>query len=89
MLKLSPSNEWGWSELILNKIEYYLQILAWQNTEDAHKKHPSNQPELWLPEFIPKPAKNHNSEEMAMDIDDLKAFLSRPRENGITEPNER
>ena len=78
MLKISPSNEWGWAELLLNKIAYYLQVLAWQNTEDAHKKHPSNTPELWLPDFMPKPEKPH-SDQAAMEIDDLKAFLSKPR----------
>lgn len=79
MLKISPSNEWGWQELLLNKIEYYLQVLAWQNTEDAHKKSPQNAPELWLPDFIPKPEKKRNSGEVAMDIDELEAFLSKPR----------
>lgn len=78
MLKIAPSNEWAWNELLLNKIGYYLQVLAWQNTEDAHKKHPSNAPELWLPDFMPKPEKPQ-SEQVSMEIDDLKAFLSKPR----------
>lgn len=79
MLKISPANEWGWQEILLNKISFYLQVLAWQNTEDAHKKTPTNAPELWWPDFIPKPEKKHNPEEAAMDIDELKAFLSKPR----------
>lgn len=77
--KLEPSNEWGWQEVLLNKVAYYLQVLIWQNTEDAHKKNPEHRPEYWLPEFIPQPEKKHNPEEVAMDLDDLKSFLSKPR----------
>lgn len=78
--KLSPSNEWGWQESLLNKIDHKLDILAWQNTEDARKKNPANFPKLWLPDFMPRPQEpKKNKETEAMDIDDLKAFLKRPR----------
>ena len=78
-LKLTPANEWGWNEVLLNQASYFLQVLAWQNTDDAHSKHPLHAPELWLPDFMPKPKKEKHSEEAAMDLDDLKAFLSKPR----------
>lgn len=62
--------------MLLNKISYFLNVLAWQNSEDAAKKRN-------IPEFKPLPGmeekKKRNPEEQAMDIDDLKAFLSKPR----------
>lgn len=80
---LSPANEWGWTETLLNNIDYRLRVLAWQNTEDAHSKHPRNYPEPWRPSFLPKLEKaKRNPEEASMDIDDMKAFLSRERVSG-------
>ena len=82
MRRLSPANEWAWNEILLNRIEHAIRILIWQNTSDASEKIPKHYPEQWLPGFIPKPEKpKHNPEEAAMDIDDLKAFLSSPRES--------
>lgn len=87
--KLSPANEWSWNEILLNKIEYCLRILAWQNSKDAQEKNPKHYPDLFLPSFIPKPEKpKHNPEEEAMSIDELKEFLSRPRESGKVKANE-
>lgn len=64
--------------MLLNKMAYFLNVLAWQNSEDASKRPPRN-----TPEFKPLPGmeekKKRNPEEQAMDIDDLKAFLSKPR----------
>lgn len=88
-MKINPANEWGWSELLLNRIEYCLQILAWQNTEDAHSRHPQHTPEIWLPDFIPKPEKaKKNPEQQAMSVDDIKEYLSRPRESAKVKANE-
>lgn len=56
-------------------------ILSWQLSGDAK----APMPEQWWPEFMPKP-KPQKSKEMkdavAMDIDDIKAFLSKPRQSG-------
>jgi hypothetical protein len=85
--KLSPSNEWGWQELLLNNLLHSVNILSWQLSGDP--KVPM--PEQWWPDFIPKP-KPKKSEAMkdavTMDIDDLKAFLSKPRQNATVESNE-
>lgn len=89
MRKLSPANEWTWNEILLNRIEYAVRILTWQNSADAHEKNPKHCPEQFVPDFIPKPKKRkRNPEEEAMDIDELKAFLSRPRENAKVKANE-
>lgn len=82
MRKLEPSNAWSWKEVLLNRIEHALRVLIWQNTEDATKQNPQHYPEQWYPSFIPKPEKpKANPDQETMDIDDLKSFLSRPREN--------
>lgn len=89
MRKLAPANEWSWNEILLNKVEYALRILAWQNSADAAEKHPKHYPEQWLPSFIPKPEKpKKNPEQQAMDLDDIKAYLSRPRQSGSLKANE-
>lgn len=89
MRKLIPANEWSWNETLLNRIEYALRILAWQNSKDAHEKNPKHYPEIYRPSFIPEPPKpKKNSEEEAMDLEDLKAFLKRPREGAKVESNE-
>lgn len=84
-----PENQWTWNEVLLNRIEYALRILAWQNSADASSKHPQHYPEQWYPSFMPKPEKpKKNPEQEAMDIDDIKAYLSRPRESAKVESNE-
>ena len=89
MKKLYPTNEWSWNEVLLNRIEYALRVLAWQNSSDAQSKNPKYYPKQYDPPFMPKPEKpKKNSEEEVMDIDDLKAFLSRPRESGKVKANE-
>lgn len=89
MRKLAPVNEWSWNEILLNRIEYAVRILAWQNSADAHEKTPKNFPEQFRPSFIPEPPKpKKRSEGVAMDLDELKAFLKRPRGGGKVEANE-
>lgn len=89
MRKLSPANEWSWNELLLNKVEHALRVLIWQNSADGHEKNPKHYPEVWTPDFIPKPEKpKRNPDEETMDIDQLKAFLSKPREGAKVEANE-
>lgn len=89
MQKLVPANEWSWNEILLNKIDYGLKILAWQNSADAAEKHPKHYPEIWLPPFMPRPQKpKKNPEQQAMSVDDIKAYLSRPRESAKVKANE-
>lgn len=65
----------------MNKIAYSLDILAWQNTQDATKKPPRNMPKPFMPEFMRNVDKTRaiNKDTVALDVDDMRAFLSRPR----------
>jgi hypothetical protein len=76
---MKPSMQWSISDLLLNKAAYFLEVLAWQQSKDATEKPPKN-----VPVYVPLPGcepekSKRNPEEEAMDIDDLKAFLSKPR----------
>ena len=66
---------------MLNKIAYSLDILAWQNTQDATKKPPRNIPKPFMPDFMRNVDKTRaiNKDTVALDVDDMRAFLSRPR----------
>ena len=89
MQKLHPENQWSWNEILLNDVEYALRVLIWQNSADGHDKHPKHYPKPWLPSFMPKPEKpKKKTEEAAMDISELKEYLSRPRISAKVEANE-
>lgn len=50
--KIEPSAQWGWSELLANKANYLLEVLAWQKTKDATKKSPRHRPKPFVPDFM-------------------------------------
>lgn len=79
--KLQPANHWGWNEVLLNQISYLLNIIAWQSTKDAAKKHPTKAPKQFIPDFMRdmQPERAINKDVIAMDIDDVKAMLAKPR----------
>lgn len=80
-VKLDPTNQWGWVEVLLNKLNYNAEILAWQNTKDASKKPPKNAPKLYVPEFMADivGAKAMTKDAAPRPVADMKAFLARPR----------
>lgn len=78
MCKVEPANQWGWPEILSNKANYLLEVLAWQNTKDGQKKHPSHRPELFTPDFLTK-YKNKETESEAMTVEEMKEYLSKPR----------
>ena len=51
---MQPALQWGWSEVLANKMVYLLETLVWMKTKDAAKKPPRNQPVLFRPEFMPQ-----------------------------------
>ena len=63
-------------------------MLIWQKTEDATKRHPKDYPELWLPDFMEKFKPKKETETEAHGLDEIKAILSRPRQNVTVKPNE-
>ena len=68
--------------MLLNKANYLLEVLAWQQTKDAQKRVPQNAPKMYIPEFMQNVeqtrAINQGSE--THDVDDIKNILSRPRQ---------
>lgn len=88
MIKLAPSNQWQWEHILLNNIYHQLRILSWQNTKDATVDNPQHYPEFWTPTFIPKPKPPKTGDGVAMDVDELQDFLSKPRQSVKVESNE-
>lgn len=78
---MDPTNQWGWTEVLLNKLNYNAEILAWQNTKDATKKPPQNAPKLFVPDFMQaiEGARAMSKDAAPKKVDDLKAYLARPR----------
>ena len=79
--KLEPAAQWGWDEILANKANYLLEILAWQKTKDASKKNPSKMPKPFVPDFIQRATKQveKKNKPAARDIDEIKDILARPR----------
>jgi len=80
--KLAPASQWGWSEIMANKMVYLLETLVWMKTKDATKKPPQNRPKPFIPDFMaqPKTETDPNEAIEAHTTDDIKDILSRPRE---------
>lgn len=73
--------------MLMNNLWHQVQIISWQLSGDSK----APKPELWLPDFIPKPKKPKSKDmqdSVAMDITDLKEYLSKPRVNATVESNE-
>ncbi len=79
LAKVSPESQWGWSEILANKANYYLEMLLWSKTEDAAKKHPQHAPEMWWPDFMKKLTKEKSTDTVAMSVDEIATILTKPR----------
>lgn len=80
-IKLQPANSWGWDEILANKANYQLEILAWQNTKDAQKNNPHQMPKLFIPEFMQKVMNDTtiNKDTQILEINDINLILNMPR----------
>lgn len=76
--KIKPDNNWGWSEMLLNKANYLLELILWSRTEDATKKHPQFKPTPFVPPFSEKSEKK-KKEYDARSLDEIKDILTKPR----------
>lgn len=78
---IEPANQWGWQEILLNKIAYLLEVLVWQKSKDAQKKAPHHKPKLWLPDFMKKAQQKSEISKGAVsaDVDTIKEILAKPR----------
>jgi hypothetical protein len=81
MCALQPANQWGWSEVLLNKLNYLAEVLAWQNTKDAQKRAPRKAPKPFVPDFMKnvEETRKLNRDSVVQDVDNIKAILARPR----------
>lgn len=78
---LAPAVQWGWGEILTNKMVYLLEILVWQKSKDAQKKMPRHKPKPFVPTFMPQvsePGEIGNGAE-AHTTDDIRDILSKPR----------
>lgn len=80
--KINPASEWGWKELYLAKAVDGINTLIWMNSKDAKNK--SKRPKTVIPDSIMKEFKKANSNNSAtsqnnMTVEDMKAYLNRPR----------
>lgn len=81
-IKIDPTNQWGWSEVLANRTNYLLDLLAWQNTKDATKKPPQNIPKLYVPSFMESVVAaptGINKDAVVMETEDIQYILDRPR----------
>lgn len=75
---LYPANKWGWSEVLLNKANYMLEVLAWQNANEGVKKSKqTDKPKLYIPEFMRD--KSNLKEVEIHDTSEIRNILSQPR----------
>lgn len=60
---------------------YLLNVIAWQSTKDAQKKHPLNAPKPFVPEFMRdlQLEQQMNKDIEAHDVDDIKLILAKKR----------
>lgn len=67
--------------MLLNKLVYHTEILAWQNTKDAQKKPPRNAPKLYVPEFMQAVlgAAAMTKDAAPKPVKDMREYLARPR----------
>lgn len=73
---ISPANQWGWSEVLTNKMTYLLELLVWMKTKDAQKKLPQHKPTPFVPEFMGGDVAKDSE---AHEVEDIKAILAKPR----------
>lgn len=78
---IHPVNNWDWTHILLNRIGYWVETLAWQKTKDGQKKTPQNAPKLFKPPFMLTDAERDaiNGENEVHEVADIKAILARSR----------
>lgn len=78
---LHPAVQWGWGEVLTNKMVFLLETLVWMKTKDAQKKMPQNKPKFYVPDFMQAPPEESaiNAGKEVHTTDDIRDILSRPR----------
>lgn len=73
--------QWGWQEEFLRQILFKVDIVSWQLAKPGERKNMGKwknaEPKIFEPEFLKKT--KTPKDQVAMDIDQLKEFLAKPR----------
>lgn len=77
-MKLQPAVQWGWNEVLQNKISYLLELLLWQNSPRKKGKRNPPKPKPWQPDFMKTPSEISKEAEVHT-VDEIKDILARPR----------
>lgn len=75
--KIAPASQWGWNEIMLNKLTYLAELLVWMKTKDATKKSPRNKPKPFVPDFMDQGKATKETD--ARSVDEIRDILARPR----------
>jgi hypothetical protein len=82
---VKPSTQWGWNEILSNKIAYLLEVIIWQNSTPnkpgERAQHNANKPTLFVPPFMSNKDTDEASNKgtVAASTDDIQSLLSMPR----------
>lgn len=79
---INPAMQWGWREILANKANYLLDTIIWQNSNEGVKKHKQTpHPKIFVPDFMKKAMGDEGikKDTVALDVDEVKHLLSRPR----------
>ncbi len=78
---LQPANNWGWEEVLLNKANYLLDVLVWQQSNKGVKKtKQTKKPELFKPEFMKDESQLVAKKELtSYETTEIDSILSKPR----------
>lgn len=75
---LYPANKWGWSEVLQNKANYLLEVLAWQKANEGVKQSKQTEkPKLFMPDFMKEKVVQKDIE--IHTTEDIREILNRPR----------
>lgn len=83
-VKLQPASRWDWQEHFLNRVDFWLETLVWQNSTPSKPgekaRHAAQRPTLFRPEWMPKSDDNDiKKDTVAAPVDEIKHILSLPR----------
>lgn len=77
--KIEPKNQWGFRDVSINKMVFYLETLVWQNGYNPKQKaqHMAHRPKLFVPDFMRGADLNTDSEKHTTD--DIDRMLAMKR----------
>lgn len=78
-MAIHPQNKWDWNEVLINKANYLLEVLAWQKANEGVKaSQQTDKPKLFIPAFMEE-KKPLDPDIEVRTTDDIKDLLAMPR----------